>query len=228
VNDSLMLVFDLDDTLYPERDFVMSGFQAAGEWLRGQHGIEGFERVCEDLFGVGLRGRIFDEAIRRTSSDLDAGAIVPSLIEVYRGHFPRIRLYDDADWALTHFGQRFRLGLITDGYAATQRRKVAALGIADRFRAIVYSDDLGRHNWKPSPEPYRRLMAQTNGERGRYVYIADNPTKDFTGAREMGWRTVRVRRSGGEYSKLMAINRWDADMEITDLRDLLKTLRTGE
>ena len=37
----LVLVFDLDDTLYPERQFALSGFAAAGALGRGQLGIAG-------------------------------------------------------------------------------------------------------------------------------------------------------------------------------------------
>jgi putative hydrolase of the HAD superfamily len=58
------LVFDLDDTLYPERDFVLSGFQAVSGWLRLQGGVEGFYDRALATFERGVRGRIFDEVLR--------------------------------------------------------------------------------------------------------------------------------------------------------------------
>jgi putative hydrolase of the HAD superfamily len=37
----MLIVFDLDDTLYLERDFARSGFEAAGAWLYRQAGVPG-------------------------------------------------------------------------------------------------------------------------------------------------------------------------------------------
>ncbi|MDB5525364.1 MAG: putative hydrolase of the superfamily, partial [Rhizobium sp.] len=39
-NDTAVLVFDLDDTLYLERDFARSGFRATGDWLKNTMGID--------------------------------------------------------------------------------------------------------------------------------------------------------------------------------------------
>lgn len=33
--------------------------------------------------------------------------------------------------------------------------------------------------------------------RGRFVYVADNPGKDFIAPKELGWGAIRVRRPGG-------------------------------
>ena len=37
---ALRVVFDLDDTLYPERAFALSGFAAASAWASGEWGVE--------------------------------------------------------------------------------------------------------------------------------------------------------------------------------------------
>jgi putative hydrolase of the HAD superfamily len=42
----LILVFDLDDTLYPERQFALSGFAAAGRWAEAELGLGG---LAEDM-----------------------------------------------------------------------------------------------------------------------------------------------------------------------------------
>ena len=57
------VIFDLDDTLYLERDFARSGFVAAGDWLRGEIGSAGLTEVCQEMFEAGRRTRIFDEAL---------------------------------------------------------------------------------------------------------------------------------------------------------------------
>ena len=34
------VVFDLDDTLFAERDYVLSGFRAVDEWIRRERRVE--------------------------------------------------------------------------------------------------------------------------------------------------------------------------------------------
>ena len=54
-----LFVFDLDDTLYPERDFVRSGFLAVDEQVRARLGREGFLKTARARFERGERGKIF-------------------------------------------------------------------------------------------------------------------------------------------------------------------------
>jgi hypothetical protein len=52
----LVLVFDLDDTLYPEREFALSGFRAAGRWAAAEPSApEG----CAIKGNVTSNGRIY-------------------------------------------------------------------------------------------------------------------------------------------------------------------------
>jgi len=194
------LVFDLDDTLFAEREFVLSGFAAADQWLQAERQVTGFSAVAERLFGEGVRGHIFDEALRQMGVR-NEGELISQMVAVYRAHRPaRLTLLPDAQWALTALSRRYKLGLITDGYGQTQRNKIAGLGLDSCFSLIVITDDLGREHWKPSPLAYRRVM-QTLGMAGEEcVYVGDNPTKDFVAANRLGWLTVQVRRPGSEHA----------------------------
>jgi putative hydrolase of the HAD superfamily len=218
-----LLVFDLDDTLYPERSFVLSGFRAASEWLSARYSVFGLYQRASRLFDNGLRRTVFNSALSELGIK-DDGSILAALVEVYRSHSPRIALHDDARWALDHFGQRYRLGLLTDGYAKTQRNKVEALGISRRFDPAVYSDDLGRDRWKPSPAPFLKVMESTGRAGPGCVYVADNPLKDFVAANALGWVTVRVRRSDGEYRRAAPGGDCEALHQIDSLRDLAAIL----
>lgn len=213
------LVFDLDDTLFMERDYVFSGFAAAGRWLDTHHAVTDSAAVFRQLFSAGQRERIFDTALALLR--VDAGpAAVSQLLAIYRQHEPKLQLLEDAveflDWAST----RFHLALITDGYALVQTRKIRALGLEARIACRILTDELGREFWKPSLEPYRRIMACYPGPADGYVYIADNPHKDFQGARQLGWRTVRVRRAGGQHAKYEPATGEAAEVEFDSLIDL--------
>lgn len=194
-----VVVFDLDDTLFRERDFVRSGFDALDAWLRAKRGVDGFGTVAWRIFSEGGRNTVFDRALSELRVD-GADAVVPELVKVYRAHRPSIVLFPDAEWALERYGAVSSLGLLTDGYLETQKNKVTALGIASRFAAIVYTDSLGRAHWKPSPAPFRELMERLPSP-GGYAYVGDNPAKDFVAPKGLGWTTVQVRRGGGEYGE---------------------------
>lgn len=112
------------------------------------------------------------------------------------------------------------MAIITDGYLATQHNKINALGIATQFNAIVYSDSFGRDHWKPSPTPYRSLAEQLRCEGAECVYIGDNPAKDFVAAKDLCWRTVRIRREGGEYGGLRVDAHFEAEIVLESLYEL--------
>jgi putative hydrolase of the HAD superfamily len=191
---TLAVVFDLDDTLYPERQYNLSGFTAVGEHVLRRYGIDRFGELCRELFCAGVRGNIFNRACLR----LDVALPVEELVSAYRDHLPQISLFDDGARALEHLRGKHPLGLLTDGYAGVQRRKIEALGISPYFDSIVVSDELGgRDTWKPSVAPYCRSMEALAGPDRQFVYVADNPTKDFITARALGWKTVRVERPEG-------------------------------
>jgi putative hydrolase of the HAD superfamily len=217
------LVFDLDDTLYPEREFVFSGFAALDDWLLKTKAISGFLEQASAEFSAGTRGNIFNLALRTLGAE-DDPELVRQMVEVYRTHQPRIALFADAVWALDHFAQRMQLALLTDGYLAVQQRKVAALGVADRFPAIVFSDEAGRDAWKPSAVPYTRVMSLLQRHGGECVYVGDNPAKDFVTAKALGWHTVQVCRREGEYARVHAPPSHQAHQIIASLYDLQAVL----
>jgi putative hydrolase of the HAD superfamily len=191
-----VLVFDLDDTLYPERQFAVSGFKAAACWAEASLGIRGLAEEMTRLLDQGELGSLFAMALARRLPGHDPEHLT-GLVQAYREHDPVLELFADAEWALRHFAGRGKLGLITDGTVSVQARKVAALGIAGHFRAIVYTDALGGRRFsKPHPESYC-IIEQALGTAGdRFVYIADNPAKDFVVPNARGWISIMVARPG--------------------------------
>jgi putative hydrolase of the HAD superfamily len=195
-----VIVFDLDDTLYPEADFVRSGFQAVDRALVPR-GIQGFEPLANGLFQEGLRGKIFDAALTKLGVAVSP-ELVAELVQIYRAHVPQLQLFPDACRALDYYQRRSKVALLTDGSAAVQRNKVRGLGLESAFTACIYTDDLGRDCWKPSEVPFLKLaaMLEMTDAMDRLVYVADNPRKDFIAPNRLGWSTVRIKRPGGEYA----------------------------
>jgi putative hydrolase of the HAD superfamily len=63
----------------------------------------------------------------------------------------------------------------------------------------MFTDNHGRENWKPSPEPFRRIAEALASPAAACAYVGDNPAKDFVAPNRLGWLTVHLQREGGEY-----------------------------
>ncbi|MET4694677.1 HAD family hydrolase [Endozoicomonas lisbonensis] len=213
------VVFDLDDTLYPEASYVMSGFKAVDRYFCEELGVPGFYRHAQHLFQKGHRGRIFNEVLDRLNFEYDE-ALIKRLIAVYRSHVPSITLSPDTVNILDWLSGQYKLGLITDGYQEAQRNKIKALGISEYFQAICVTDELGRAFWKPHSKPYILVQDGLGVKPEQCVYIADNPNKDFVTPKKMGWMTVRLSSDSGEYSHAAVQPDFQAEFIIHSLSEL--------
>lgn len=83
----------------------------------------------------------------------------------------------------------WRIGLATGSLRREAELALAALGVRDRFRAIVAIDDCGRG--KPDPEPYRLAAARLGLPPGRCVAVEDSPG-GVQAAKAAGMRCVAV------------------------------------
>ena len=125
------VLFDLDNTLYPEFSFVRGGFEAVARYLCEKYNLNKedlIQKMLDTLRREG-RGRIFDLLIK--DLQLSSEERVEHLVELYRSHKPELELYEDTAPLLERLKENgFLLGIITDGLVSVQKSKVAALGIA--------------------------------------------------------------------------------------------------
>ncbi len=195
------VIFDLDDTLYDEIDFCRSGFRAAAAYIAALSDAHSPEAVFATLwkcFITGDCGSTFNLALAELGIPCD-GLLMHKLVEVYRTHTPTLTLPPESRAVLEDLKDRYTLGLLTDGYLPTQRLKVQALGIEHYFRAIMYTEELGREFWKPSPRGFEKLLEQLRARPEETVYVADNETKDFIAPNRMGLLTIQLLRPSGLY-----------------------------
>jgi putative hydrolase of the HAD superfamily len=89
---------------------------------------------------------------------------------------------------------------------------------------IIYTDEAGRDSWKPSPWGYQKMMTHFNLQGMQCAYVGDNSLKDFTGAKALGWGTVKVVRSDGLYKNVPIVSENDADYSISTLTELKKLI----
>jgi putative hydrolase of the HAD superfamily len=215
----MIIVFDLDDTLYLERDYVQSGFQAVDDWVAAEFRVAGFFTTAWRLFEEGLQGRVFDSALAALGIAAEP-QLIGELVGIYRRHRPVIRLAPDAARALKRHAGRDRLALLTDGYVTTQKRKIEGLGLRPYCDPVIITDRWGRDYWKPHPRGFMAIQSRFDRAAADFVYIGDNPDKDFLAPKALGWKTIRIRRAGGLHAARMARPDHDADLTITTLDEL--------
>ncbi len=206
----MIIVFDLDDTLYDEVDFVKSGFREVANFLGNE---KFFDFMWNDFIKNGS-GKIFDRLIKAYNLKVD----IDKLIEIYRFHYPDIAIDVKTENILKYLQSKYKLGLITDGHYVTQRNKFKALGLNKYIHFPLFTDCLGAK--KPAKAPFLYFMEMIKSK--TYVYVADNPKKDFIAPKELGWRTIRFKNPKGIYKDIPN----DAEFEITDKKDLINLLET--
>ncbi len=221
-SDRRLVVLDIDDTLYLERDYVRSGFAAVGAWARDELGVDDVGERAWAAFEAGVRRTIFDEALAGAGVDVTPD-LVPRLVEVYRAHAPDIEMVADARAWLDGLAPHVAVAVVTDGPLASQQAKAEALTLTQWADLVVFTESLGPGHGKPHPAAFEHLERELGLTGDRCAYVADNPAKDFVAPHRLGWRTVRVRRPGGLHADVASGD--DVDAEITSLTDLDAALR---
>jgi putative hydrolase of the HAD superfamily len=221
MTDGICVVFDIDDTLYLERDYVHSGFIAAEAALNELHDASGFAAECWALFRAGTRGDTFNRVLRARTLAASP-LLMQSLLTAYRSHRPEISLLEDARAALSTLVNTGAVAVVTDGPIESQRAKSAALGLDTWMELIVFTDEWGTDYRKPHCRAFEEVMRRIRVAPQRCVYVADNPVKDFVAPRSLGWRTVRVRRPDSLHHAVDSGE--DVDIEVEDMTSLTEWL----
>ena len=187
-----VICFDLDDTLYKEIDYLKSAYREIA-----LHAAQGDQLLAGKAYGEMLQAyKDGGNAFLRINELLGVETPVSAYLAMYRTHRPDIHLEEDVVATLDALKTAgCTMALITDGRSVQQRNKIAALGL-NRWIAdedIVVSEEIGSE--KPDEANYRRIMNR-HPDADRFVYIGDNPAKDFIAPNRLGWSTVCLLDNG--------------------------------
>lgn len=184
VDSNTVVVFDLDDTLYNELDYLKSAYKSIAQFLDPNE----WKLLYSKMFSLyRCKVNVFD--FIATAYDIN----VETLIELYRNHLPDIQLFDGVLKVFNAIkSKNGKIGIITDGRSNTQRAKLESLGILEYIDSIVISEEIGSE--KPSLANFKAIENSMN--RKDYYYIADNLKKDFLGPNVLGWKSVGLIDNG--------------------------------
>lgn len=182
-----VFVFDLDDTLYQEKDYLISAFNEIAKPYRLYNTFISQKMI--DLYNDGED--VFNYLVQNyplVTSDKNF------LLKLYREHKPSISLSHDTKKFLSDIKKSgIKTGLLSDGRVVTQRNKLAALGLSDYFDKVVISEEFGSE--KPDIRNYEAFYELNIN--GNFFYFGDNLLKDFITPNKLGWVTICIQDKGG-------------------------------
>lgn len=187
------VIFDLDDTLYSEKDYVRSGYAAVAKAFPQIEDMEGklWRAFLQKLPAI-------DSVLER--EELFTPENKEKALRAYRTHSPEITLYPGVAELLLRLKQTKKLGLITDGRPEGQYLKIVALDISKYFCKIIVTDELGGPAFrKPNETAFHRMQQALQVPFEKMVYIGDNTRKDFVAPQKLGMRSCYFANPDGLY-----------------------------
>ena len=188
------IVFDLDDTLYGEKEYIRSGFQAIADTLPEINQME------DKLWQVFEQKKsAIDEVL--TAEGMYTDELKQKCLSVYRFHQPNVHLYDGVEELLAQLrAEGYLLGIITDGRPEGQRAKIKALGLERLVDYIIVTDELGGVEYrKPNKAAFVKMKEKLNVAFEEMCYVGDNVNKDFIAPETLGIRAIHFLNADGLY-----------------------------
>lgn len=185
------VIFDLDDTLYSEKEYVKSGYRAVSEYLGG-----GYEERLWSYFEAGKPA--IDELLKEIGRESEKDVA----LDVYRSHKPDIYLYDGvAEMIESLKNKGIKVGIITDGRPEGQKNKLEALGLEEKVDDVIITDELGGTQFrKPCDIAFRIIITRWRLNPADVVYVGDNLVKDFQAPKQLGMKNVWFDNPNGLYA----------------------------
>jgi len=211
----VILIFDLDDTLYDETLFVEGGLRAVARLGKERWGWDPVESLAtlREILARDGRGKVFDRWLEGHGAWSRSRA--RDCVRVYRNHSPEIGLFPAGRRMIEKYRSRAPLYLVTDGNKIVQRNKVDALDLWPDFKRIFITHRFGVAAAKPSIHCFERIKAEADCAWHEMIYVGDNPAKDFVNLTPLGVTTVRVLT--GAHREVPALPGHDALFTIPDL-----------
>lgn len=168
--------FDAYMALYETRNAELWTLYNAGSITKDELNAE---RYLHPLRVMGVEGaeRISQEFFHRAMKVLPTkGILIPHALEVLRYLRPRYRLF-----------------ILSNGFAELQTRKMQSAGIYDFFEGIVLSEDIGVN--KPDRRLFDHALRVAGVASAEALMVGDDFDVDIAGAREAGWDQMYIARS---------------------------------
>lgn len=184
------VVFDLDDTLYSEKEYVRSGFAAVADYFNDHS-------MVDELWSAFEAGKKAIDAIMYEKGLEDRKE---EALRIYRSHVPDIHLYPGVGEMLLRVSRTKKVGIITDGRPDGQRAKIEVMKLEACTNEIIITDELGGLEFrKPNEKAFLLMQKKFKVPFNKMAYIGDNVGKDFIAPEKLGMHSIHFDNPDGLY-----------------------------
>lgn len=195
------IIFDVDDTLYN----LMEPFEKAHKDVMEDK----TDADCEELFKasrtysdeafyLSREGKLskdeeFIYRIRKTYGDVGVDVSkeeADRFEERYRYYQKHIHVPELTAKLLDHCKENYRIGILTNGTAKNQGKKLSTLGLSKWFdeEVMFISDNIGAT--KPDVRAFKAVQEAMNLDPEETWFIGDTFEIDVIGAKNAGWHVI--------------------------------------
>jgi putative hydrolase of the HAD superfamily len=207
--------FDLDGTLYDRDEAILRMAEDQFETFREKLGADK-SVFMERLVALDGHGHNRVPHLHHKLADLlgFSGDVADGLEACFRSRYPdHCRITEDSLNTLKSIRAKGKkLGLITNGPARWQSRKIESMGITSLFDTILISESEGIE--KPDPRIFLRALERCGVLASESVFVGDHPAIDIEGAQRAGLTPVWKR-----------MPYWDAPNDVLQIDQLSEVLR---
>lgn len=224
------IYFDLDDTLLDHKSAEVAALGDVHQKFDLFAGItadrlaEVYGNVNSRQWGLYSRGKVTRDELQRNrfeltlkQLDLDGSRyeeIGTFYMQCYRNHWQWI---DGAQKVYQQVLEEYPVGILTNGFAETQRKKFEKFDLYESASQTVISEDVGV--LKPDPKVFAHATKLAQVEPTEILYVGDSFSSDIEGGSTFGWNTAWF-TSNGDPQKHQK-----ADLVFDEFEELTKFLR---
>ncbi len=208
------LFFDLDHTLWDfETNAEESLLELYDHYKMDQYGkstaqdfVNIYRKVNDSLWAKYRKHHISKQELRTSRFEISFQRMGFKPSEVPEGiweHYielcpTKTHLIPGAVELLDYLTPFYRLHLITNGFAETQKRKLANTGLADYFESLTISEEVGAQ--KPSEKIFQSALKTSGCSDKHGHYVGDHLEADVKGGLNAGWQVYWLQSAESEES----------------------------
>ncbi len=202
------VLFDLDDTLLDDSTAYKRAARRVADDLAAERGIDAQRLVAAYIVEANgfwkklsqehltrpihdARAQLWSDALVATGIPVDVGLAQRCAEDYTRYRTEELELFPGAlDLIVALREHGCKLGIVTNGFAATHNEKVDRLGLRPYVDGLFLADEMGMV--KPDPEIFRLVCRTLGSEPARTAMVGDRYDRDIIGAGSVGLFTVLI------------------------------------
>ncbi len=218
-----IVIFDLDDTLYIEKQFVFSGLSAVSNFIKKKYKINSLKTFndLKNYYTKKERVNILDFILKKNNVFNKKNLI--QLINIYRSHKPNIKIDNKNKNILFKLSKKNNIYLVTDGNKLVQKNKIEALKIKKFFKKIFITHQYAIKYSKPSLFCFNIIRKLEKCNWNDLIYIGDDPNKDFLNLNIKKAITIRINQ--GRFKNISIEKKYEAKYVFNNLKNAIIFLK---